>query len=113
MISSLKPVDLEGIRSYTLVAALCAAISYLLSVGDAPQGAIVGPMFLRACCEILHLYEHLDVECPDSSSLVIRMFQAGALHTNGRLRLSWHLFGATLRVDEHMQPALIERYGPS
>ncbi|CEL04587.1 hypothetical protein ASPCAL05715 [Aspergillus calidoustus] len=103
MLSSDTLVDLERIRSYTLVTALCAATAYLLSASDAPEEAVVGPMFLHASREMLHIYEHLDVECPDSSSLVIRMFQAGALHTDGKLRLSWHLFGAALRLGEQMQ----------
>jgi hypothetical protein len=60
-------------------------------------------MFLHASRQMLHIYEHLDVECPDSTSLVIRMFQAGALHTDGKLRLSWHLFSAALRLGEQMQ----------
>ncbi|KAJ6032504.1 hypothetical protein N7540_003236 [Penicillium herquei] len=103
MISPDTLVDLEEIRSYTLVCALCAATAYLLSGRDDPPGAVVGPIFLHASREMLHLYEPLDVECPDSSSLVIRMFQAGALHTDGRLHLSWHLFGAALRLGEQMQ----------
>lgn len=105
MISSDTLADLEEIRAYTHITALCAATAYLLSAGDgdAPQGAVVGPMFLHASREMLHLYEHLDVACPDSSSLVIRMFQASALHTDGKLQLSWHLFSAALRLGEQMQ----------
>ncbi|KAL2820609.1 hypothetical protein BJX63DRAFT_279210 [Aspergillus granulosus] len=113
--SSATPHDLEEIRSYTLVTALCAATAYLLSTKDDPNGAAVGPIFLHASREMLHLYEHLDVECPDSSSLVIRMFQAGALHTNSKLRLSWHLFGAALRLGEQMQlqdPRSLQRLDP-
>lgn len=52
---------------------------------------------------MLHAYEHVDVEFPDASSLAIRMFQAGALHTDGKLRPSWQLFGAALRLGEQMQ----------
>ncbi|KAJ5652638.1 hypothetical protein N7507_010064 [Penicillium longicatenatum] len=103
MTSSVTSHDLEEIRSYTLVTALCAATAFLLKTEEDPSGAVVGPIFLHASREMLHLYEHLDVECPDSSSLVIRMFQAGALHTNNKLRLSWHLFGAALRLGEQMQ----------
>lgn len=103
MISSATPEDLEEIRSYTLVTALCAATSYLLSTENDPKGAVIGPIFLHASREMLHIYEHLDVESPDSTSLIIRMFQAGALHTDGKLRLSWHLFSAALRLGEQMR----------
>ncbi|CEO60087.1 hypothetical protein PMG11_04730 [Penicillium brasilianum] len=103
LISSAKPEDLEEIRSYTLVTALCAATAYMLSTENDPKGAVVGPIFLRASHEMLHIYEDLDVEYPDSTSLIIRAFQAGALHTDGKLRLSWHLFSAALRLGEQMQ----------
>ncbi|KAJ5548212.1 hypothetical protein N7513_005446 [Penicillium frequentans] len=100
---STVPGALEEIRSYTLVIALCAGTAYLLSTPDGPNGALIGPIFLHASHELLHLYEYADIECPDSSSLVIRMFQAGALHTDCKLRPSWHLFGAALRLGEQMQ----------
>jgi hypothetical protein len=94
---------LEEIRLYTLVTALCAATAYLLSTSDGPKGPLIGPIFLHASHEMLHLYEHVDVDFPDASSLVIRMFQAGALHTDGKLRPSLQLFGAALRLGEQMQ----------
>jgi hypothetical protein len=103
IISSVTTEDLEEIRSYTLVTALCAATAYLLSTENDPKGAVVGPIFLHASREMLHIYEHLDVEYPDSTSLIIRMFQAGALHTDGILCLSWHIFSAALRLGEQMQ----------
>ncbi|KAL4733735.1 hypothetical protein BDV11DRAFT_175410 [Aspergillus similis] len=106
---------LEEIRSYTLVTALCAATTYLLSTPADPNGALIGPKFLHASREMLHLYEDLDMECPDASSLVIRMFHAGAFHTVGRRCLSRHLFGAALRLSEQMQiqdPLCLQRIDP-
>lgn len=64
---------------------------------------MVGPIFIDASREMLHIYKHLDVEDPDSTSLIIRGFQAGTLHTDGKLRVSWHLFNAALRLGEQMQ----------
>lgn len=95
--------SLHLLQSYALVTALCAATAYLLSPQTDVDGRLVGPVFLRVSRETLSIYHDLDLQQPESSSLAIRMFQAAALHTDGKHELAWHLFGEALRLADQMR----------
>jgi hypothetical protein len=95
--------SLHSLRSYALVTALCAANTYLLSPPKDVDGSLVGPVLLQASYDTLSIYHDLDLKQPESSSLVIRMFQAAALHSDGKHELAWHLFGEALRLADQMR----------
>ena len=94
--------DLARLRSYTLTTALCAGAAFLLPPEIVANGSLFGHHFLRASREMLKLYHDFDIEHPNASSLVIRMFQAGALHTSGKIRVAWQVFGEAVRLAEQL-----------
>jgi hypothetical protein len=106
-VSQLTPesqVDsLRLLRSYALMTALCAATTYLISTPTDFDGSVVGPLLLQVSRDTLSIYHDLDLKQPESSSLVIRMFQAAALHTDGKPEIAWHLFGEALRLADQMR----------
>jgi hypothetical protein len=95
--------DLARLRSYTLTTAICAVAAFLLPPEIVADGALVGHPFLRVSREMLKLYHDDDIEHPNSSSLVIRISQAGALHTNGKTRVAWQVFRDALQLAEQMR----------
>jgi Fungal specific transcription factor domain len=101
--SSASQEDLAKLRSYTLIVALCAGTAFLLTPESVPNPALVGNIFLHTSREMLKLYQDFDIERPDASSLVIRMFHASALHTDGKIRVAWQVLGEALRLAEQMR----------
>lgn len=68
-----------ALRSLTLVAALCAAVTYVIPESLLPNKHLTAPLFLRASRETLRIYEDYDLEHPNSSSLSIRLFLSTAI----------------------------------
>ena len=71
---------LISLRAYTLLSALCASIASI------HRDAVIGPQtipaasaFYTASRESFQLYEDIDLEYPDSSSLSIRSFHSSAI----------------------------------
>jgi hypothetical protein len=95
--------DLAKLRSYTLIVALCAGTAFLLPTESVQDVALVGRVFLHTSREMLKLYQDLDIERPNSSSLVIRMFQASSLHTDSKICVAWQVLGEALRLAEQMR----------
>ncbi|KAH8661059.1 hypothetical protein BGZ61DRAFT_564556 [Ilyonectria robusta] len=95
--------DVVRLRSYTATTALCASVCFLLPAESSTNVVLVGQSFLRASREILKLYQDFDVTYPDASSLVIRIYHASALHTDGRTPAAWQSFDEALRLAEQMR----------
>jgi hypothetical protein len=95
--------DLAKLQSYTLILALCAGTAFLLPPESIHDVALVGHVFLHTSREMLKVYQDLDIERPNSSSLVIRMFQASSLHTDGKICVAWQVLGEALRLAEQMR----------
>ncbi|KAJ4204143.1 hypothetical protein NW759_014980 [Fusarium solani] len=95
--------DLTKLRSYTTTTAFCASVAFLLPSESVPNGFQVGQSFLRASIETLKLYQDFDVAYPDASSLVIRLCQASALHTDGRTPAAWQALNEALGLVEQMR----------
>ena len=93
---------LAKLRLYTLILAVCASTAFLLPPESVHDVALVGHVFLHTSRELLKLYQDLDIERPNSSSLVIRMFQASSLHTDGKICVAWQVLGEALRLAEQM-----------
>ncbi|KAL2676447.1 hypothetical protein Neosp_010205 [[Neocosmospora] mangrovei] len=76
-------------RAFTLVTSACANICSKVPASVFTPGSTLVHHFLAASRGMLMCYEDQDVSHPESSSLSIRVFQAVALHTLGKIRLSW------------------------
>lgn len=51
---------------------------------------------------MLACYQDIDIQTPDSSSIVVRYYQANSLHALGKTRTSWHVMGEALRLAQEM-----------
>lgn len=81
-----------ALRSLTLLTSLCAAVTYTVPQSLLPNKHLTGPLFLRAARETLRIYEDYDLEHPDSSSLVIRLFLSSAIQTaTGTHGVAFHI----------------------
>lgn len=84
--------QLSILRSVTLLTALCAAVAYGVPESLLPEKALLGPLFLRASRDLLGIYEHDDIESPDSSSLSIRLLHSSAIqHATGKYGVAFHI----------------------
>lgn len=82
------------LRSFTLLTALCATMSFLHGQFMTPFAPVAGPLFLQAARDTLRIYEEHDLLHPDSSSMRIRMLLANCLQQYaGENGLSWHTVG--------------------
>lgn len=82
------------LRSFTLLTAICATMSFLHGQFMTPFAAVAGPLFLQAARDTLRTYEEYDLLRPDSSSMRIRMLLANCLQQYaGENGLSWHTVG--------------------
>ncbi|KAK2808093.1 hypothetical protein FQN50_005011 [Emmonsiellopsis sp. PD_5] len=81
-----------SLRSYTVLTALCAAVTYVLPESVLPTKHHIAPLFLRAAREMLRIYEDYDLEHPDSSSLIIRLFLSMAIQiATGTQGVAFHI----------------------
>ncbi|KAH6633807.1 hypothetical protein C7974DRAFT_308974 [Boeremia exigua] len=94
---------LSRIRKWTLLSALCAATSFLLPSSLFPERDLFGRPFLRASREMLKIYQDLDIEQPDYTSLAIRYYHSNAFHAVGKTRVSWHVLGEAVRLTQEMR----------
>ncbi|CEI68126.1 unnamed protein product [Fusarium venenatum] len=84
--------EIENLRSLTLLLALCAAVSYAVPESLLPTKYLAAPLFLKTTRELLHIYHDYDLEHPDSSSLIIRMFLSSAIQTStGTNGVAFHI----------------------
>ncbi|KAJ6070552.1 hypothetical protein N7467_011871 [Penicillium canescens] len=81
-----------ALRSYTVLTALCAAVTYVLPESLLPNKHLIAPLFLRATRETLRIYEDYDLEHPNSSSLTIRLFLSSAIQiATGTQGVAFHI----------------------
>jgi hypothetical protein len=82
----------EVFRNLTLLTALCAAVTYVLPDSLLPNKHLTAPLFLRASRETLKIYEDYDLECPNWSSLSIRLFLSSAIQVaTGTHGVAFHI----------------------
>lgn len=82
----------EIFRNLTLLTALCAAVTYVLPESLLPNKHLTAPLFLRASRETLKIYEDYDLECPNWSSLSIRLFLSSAIQVaTGTHGVAFHI----------------------
>jgi hypothetical protein len=82
----------EIFRNLTLLTALCAVVMYVLPESLLPNKHLTAPLFLQASRETLKIYEDYDLECPNWSSLSIRLFLSSAIQVaTGTHGVSFHI----------------------
>lgn len=111
-----EPELVTTLRSLTLLTALCASVIYVVPEDVLPDKHLTGPLFLRAARDMLRIYEDYDLEHPDSSSLIIRLFLSTAVQTaTGRQQLAFHILNEAGLVAMRLRlydEASLEGLGP-
>ncbi|ETS79835.1 hypothetical protein PFICI_07364 [Pestalotiopsis fici W106-1] len=86
--------DLEHMRSFALVTALCASVASLMPASLLPYGMAIAQPLLTASRDMLKLFEDADVENPCSTSITTRILHCNALqHVTGKAALANHVLG--------------------
>lgn len=93
-----KFTELSHKKEFALITGLCAAVASTMSEPLMPHQHPLTRAFLNASRAMLHLYCDYDVEYPDSSSLLIRLWHSSGLqNSTGKAGAAWHSLGeATL-----------------
>ncbi|KAF9766615.1 hypothetical protein IL306_000954, partial [Fusarium sp. DS 682] len=82
----------EVFRNLTILTALCAAVTYVLPESLLPKKHLTAPLFLRASRETLKIYEDYDLECPNWTSISIRLFLSSAMQVaTGAHGVAFHI----------------------
>lgn len=92
------PAQLENLRCFTLLTAVCAKICAQAPLDVLDHGSALVRPFLTASRQMLATFEDHDVMRPDSRSLVIRAAQSATLHCLGQKRLSRYVLGQAFRL---------------
>jgi hypothetical protein len=91
-------------RAFASLTAVCAAVSAMMPQTLLPYRHLVVQPFLRASRDMLYIYEDYDLEHPDSSSLIIRMFHSTALqHTTGKTGAAWSISSQAALLAQRMR----------
>ncbi|KAH8168855.1 glycosyl hydrolase family 1 domain-containing protein [Sarocladium implicatum] len=90
-------------NTFTLITALCA---YTLAVSPtcvSGETTATASLFYLASKKGLESYVEQDMEKPDYTSIVIRMFHSGYIHASGKAKLSWYVLGECIRITQVMK----------
>jgi hypothetical protein len=95
-------------KPFTLITALCAfVISVMPESRMSPlisRPSMLSRAFLQASRSMLRLYEEHDLERPDSTSFIIRIWHSAALqNTTGRSGAAWHYFAEATILAQRLQ----------
>ncbi|RDW74898.1 hypothetical protein BP6252_06040 [Coleophoma cylindrospora] len=96
--------EIARIQAFSLITALCASVSSVMPDSLLPHRQIIASPCLEASREMLKAIEDYDIENPNSSSIVIRIFHATALqHLTGKTALSYYILGQATLLIRHMR----------
>lgn len=101
--SNYTEFSLLEMRTFSLLTALCSITCCVVPASVWPAGNSLAWPFLQASRNMLACYQDNDIQAPDSSSIVVRYYQANALHALGKTRTSWHVMGEALRLAQEMR----------
>ncbi|KAJ5727474.1 hypothetical protein N7493_005294 [Penicillium malachiteum] len=92
--------EVAYIRGFALLSGLCASVASVIPSSLLPYRHLIAKPSLDASREMLRLIEDYDVENPNSSSIVTRIFHTTASQNiTGKTRLTYHILGqATLLI---------------
>ncbi|KAG5751170.1 hypothetical protein H9Q70_006182 [Fusarium xylarioides] len=92
------------LRKFTLATALCASVMSVLPDRPPSQRALLAASFLSASGAMLRRYEEHDLEHPDSTSLVIRMWHSAAMQNGtGKVGTSYHYHAEAAYLAQRMR----------
>lgn len=91
-------------QAFALVTALCASVSSVMPETLLPYRNILARSCLDASRDMLKSIEDLDIECPNSASIVTRIFHATALQQiMGKTALSYFVLGQATLIIRNMR----------
>lgn len=96
-------LGLVEMRTFSLLTALCSITCCIVPASVWPAGNSLAWPFLQASRNMLTCYQDVDIQAPDSSSIILRYYQANALHALGKTTTSWHVMGEALRLAQEMR----------
>ncbi|KAJ5930250.1 hypothetical protein N7466_005743 [Penicillium verhagenii] len=86
--------EVAHMRAFALLSGLCASVASVIPISLLPYRHLIAKPCLDASREMLRLFEDYDVENPNSSSIVTRIFHTTALQNiTGKTRLTYHILG--------------------
>ncbi|KAL5619913.1 hypothetical protein FOBRF1_003159 [Fusarium oxysporum] len=92
------------LRKFTLATALCASVMSVLPDRPPSQRVLLAASFLSASRAMLRRYEEHDLEHPDSTSLVIRMWHSAAMqNSTGKVGTSYHYHAEAAYLAQRMR----------
>lgn len=95
--------SLLEMRIFSSLTALCSITCCVVPGNVWPAGNSLAWPLLQASRDILACYQDIDIQTPDSSSIIVRYYQANAFHALGKTRTSWHVMGEALRLAQEMR----------
>lgn len=101
--SAYMNLSLLEMRTFCLLTALCSITCCVVPDTAWRAGNSLAWPLLQASRNMLACYQDIDIQAPESSSIVIRYYQANALHALGKTRASWHVMGGALRLAQEMR----------
>ncbi|KAI5200189.1 hypothetical protein AUEXF2481DRAFT_167384 [Aureobasidium subglaciale EXF-2481] len=90
-------------KTFALLTATCSYTLAVLPVTTSSNTWPAATVFYRSSRAALAQYTEEDIENPDHTSLVIRMFQSGWAHVAGKRRTSWNMLGECIRLAQAMR----------
>jgi hypothetical protein len=104
---ALSDLEIQGegwnCKSFTLITASCAYTLAVLPASVSNGTRRVAELFYRASKSGLDSYAERDIENPDYTSIVSRMFHSGWVHASGKVRPSWYIMGDCIRICQLMR----------
>ncbi|KAF5695385.1 xylanolytic transcriptional activator xlnR [Fusarium denticulatum] len=92
------------LRQFTLATALCASVMSVMPDRPPSQRALLAASFLSASRAMLRRYEEHDLEHPNSTSLVIRMWHSAAMqNSTGKVGTSYHYHAEAAYLAQRMR----------
>jgi hypothetical protein len=98
----LSVFDLDH-KTFALLTATCAYTLAVLPTTTASNTWPAATVFYRSSRAALAQYTEEDIENPDHTSIVIRMFQSGWAHVAGKRKTSWNMLGECIRLAQAMR----------
>ncbi|GAQ03691.1 hypothetical protein ALT_1012 [Aspergillus lentulus] len=116
---SLQPPELtETIhkKEFALITGLCAAVASVMPEFLMPHQHLLTQSFLNASRIMLRMYCDYDLEYPDSSSLLIRLWHSAALqNSTGKAGAAWHALGEATLLAQKLrlyEESSLSRFSP-
>ncbi|CAI6069065.1 unnamed protein product [Clonostachys chloroleuca] len=96
--------QLASMRGFAMITAMCAVTTSVMPEHLVQNRHLISASFLNASRAMLRLYEDHDLEYPNSSSLIIRLWHSITLqNTTGKTGLAWHYQGEAALVAQRLR----------